>query len=97
MNGDYCPINSEEKRCAIVSDDLINQLGDRFSKPIDRNDLINVAEISRTAMYNEVKTMRGLKRTLALDIGGNGSWVRLDVSKIDDPTLNTVLNSFGCI
>lgn len=90
-----CPITSE-KRCALVSADFIHEIGDNVAKPVSLSDLAKLTDMSNIILYNEEDTMRGRLKTMVINLGDSGSWLRLNASQISDMHIRSFLQQFNC-
>lgn len=93
---DICPIEHKKRRCAVVSETLINNIGRYISKPVLTSDLSKLIEMSSAFLYNEEESMRGVKKTLAVNISDTNTWLRLNVSKINSNVMNGILSKLRC-
>jgi len=93
---DLCPIDDNQKKCAIVGSDLINNLGRYISKTISPRDIAKVVDMSSNIFYNEGDTLRGTKKTLAVNLSNSGSWLRFNVSHLNHSEVRDVLGDIDC-
>jgi hypothetical protein len=94
---DSCPIEVQQKKCAVVSADLVRSLGKHIPKPVPFSDAAKLIGMSDTVLYNGGRTMRGDRHTMAVDVSNTGSWVRFDIDPRDSRQVEELVRRLDCI
>jgi hypothetical protein len=89
-------MEDHQKKCAIVSADLINTLGANVPKPVPLTDIVKLVDMSDTILYNKEDTMRGRQHTLAVDVSNSGSWIRFNVAQGDEQKVEEIIRYINC-
>jgi hypothetical protein len=96
MKEETCPVEVQQKQCAVVSGDLVRSLGNHIPRPVGFNDAAKLIGMSDTILYNEGDTMRGRRHTIAVDVSNTGSWVRFDVDPKDVHRIRELVRRLDC-
>lgn len=95
MSKETCPLE-ESKKCAIVSNTLIDSLANNKLNPVSVSDMNKMIEMSDTVMFNERRTLSGQKKIMAVKLSNSDSWLKLDLSKVSSLDINKVIEPLGC-
>ena len=91
------PITTPDKKCRFLKDNnFISAIGDYIAEPVSIPDLLTLIDMSDVVLYNEDRLYSGRVKTVVVNLGGGGSWLRLNASKIDDGSIRSILQQFDC-
>ena len=96
MQEETCPLQETTKKCAIIGSDLLESLGVNVPEPASLSDVLKLVDMSDSILYSQGSTMRGMKKTMAVNISNSGSWLRLNLSEIGSSDIHKVLHALNC-